>query len=115
MKYDRRDFLFTFALGTAGIAVAPRFAFAQSDPWKTEYPAILARIKAPQFPKPDLNILKFGAKAGGEFDCRDAINRAIGECSKKGGGRVVVPAGTFLTGAIRLKSNVTFTFQKARR
>jgi polygalacturonase len=42
----------------------------------------------------------------------DAINRAIDECSKSGGGRVVVPAGEFLTGAIRLKSNVDLHISK---
>jgi polygalacturonase len=112
MKYDRREFLINFTRGTAAIAIAPKLAFAQSDPWKTEYLAILSRIKPPKFAKRDFNILKFGAKAGGEFDCREAINKAIDECSKKGGGRVVVPAGTFLTGAIRLKSNVNLYVSK---
>jgi polygalacturonase len=39
-------------------------------------------------------------------DCTAAFRAAIDQCSKSGGGKVIVPAGTFLTGAIHLKSNV---------
>src|SRR5438874_577298 len=69
-------------------------------------PAILARIKAPKFPARDFNITKFGAVAGGKSDSTEAISKAIAACNAAGGGRVVVPAGVFLTGAIHLKSNV---------
>ncbi|MEQ1604099.1 MAG: glycoside hydrolase family 28 protein [Pyrinomonadaceae bacterium] len=110
--HNRREFIKTLAIGAAGIAVFPALTFGQADPWKTEYPKILARIKAPTFKKKDYDILKFGAKAGGQFDCREAINNAIDACSKAGGGRVVVPAGEFLTGAIRLKSNVNLHVSK---
>ncbi len=67
--------------------------------------SILSRIKAPEFPACDFEISKFGAVAGGP-DCTDAIYRAIVECNKAGGGRVVVPAGVWHTGAIHLLSNV---------
>ncbi|MGH7621968.1 MAG: glycoside hydrolase family 28 protein, partial [Gemmatimonadaceae bacterium] len=46
------------------------------------------------------------ATAGGTADCSAAIRDAIGACHQAGGGRVVVPAGRFLTGAVRLESNV---------
>ncbi len=110
--YDRRNFIKTFAIGAAGVAVFPRIAFGQADPWKTEYPQILGRIKPPKFPKRDFSILKYGAKAGGKIECRDAINNAVAACSKAGGGRVVVPAGEWLTGAIRLRSNVNLYVSK---
>jgi polygalacturonase len=112
MKQNRREFILTFTVGAAGLALAPRVGFAQADAWKTEYPKILARIKPPTFPGKEFSILKFGAKAGGEFDCREAINKAIDECTKAGGGRVVVPPGEFLTGAIRLRSNVDLHVSK---
>lgn len=67
--------------------------------------AVLARIKAPEFPKRELSIAAFGAKAGGP-DNTDAIRKAIKACSAKGGGRVVVPPGEWHTGAIHLESNV---------
>ena len=67
-------------------------------------PAILARIKPPRFPARDFNITDYGAVA--EADSTEAIRKAIAACHAAGGGRVVVPAGVFLTGAIHLKSNV---------
>lgn len=108
----RREFLKNLGIGTAGFALFPGLAFGQTDPWKTEYPNILARIKPPKFRKKDYSILKFGARPGGQVDCREAINSAVDACSKAGGGRVVVPAGEFLTGAIRLKSNVNLHVSK---
>jgi len=111
--FDRREFLKSIAIGSAGAALFPSLAFSQAaDPWTTEYPKILARIKPPKFPKRDFSILKYGAKAGGTIDCREAINKAIEACSKAGGGRVMVPAGVFLTGAIRLRSNVNLHVSK---
>jgi polygalacturonase len=109
---DRREFVKTLAIGAAGLALAPKLTFGQADAWKNEYPQILARIKPPVFPKKDFNILKYGAKPGLIFDNREAINGAIDACAKAGGGRVIVPAGEFLTGAIRLRSNVNLHVSK---
>lgn len=67
---------------------------------------ILSKIKAPTFPNKDFNITNFGAVGDGKTNCTAAINKAILEANKAGGGRVVVGAGTFLSGAIYLKSNV---------
>lgn len=69
-------------------------------------PAILARIRPPKFPARDFPITDFGARTGGDFDNTEAIRKAIEACNRAGGGRVVVPAGVFMTGAIHLKSNV---------
>ena len=68
-------------------------------------PEILARIVPPSFPDRDFDIARYGAKTDGS-DCTEAIRRAIAACSAAGGGRVVVPAGRFLTGPIHLKSKV---------
>jgi len=76
-----------------------------SDPW-SEVSTILGRIKPPTFPARDFNIVQFGATPGSSIDSSDAISKAIAACSSAGGGRVVVPAGQFLTGPIRLKSRV---------
>ena len=114
---SRREFLKDFAKGSAGIflvAHAPSFAsslFAE-DPWQSEMPKILARIKPPVFPKREFLITKFGAKADGITNSTESFNKAIAACARAGGGRVVVPAGTFLTGAIHLKSNVNLVVSK---
>jgi len=93
---NRREFV---ALGLA----IPAFPADESS-------EILSRIKVPQFPDRDFDILKFGAVE--KQDSTDAIAKAIAACSAAGGGRVVVPAGVFLTGAIHLKSGVNLHVAK---
>ena len=50
------------------------------------------------------NIIDFGAKP--EILCTKAIQNAIDECRRTGGGRVTVPPGIFKTGTIWLRSDV---------
>ena len=54
----------------------------------------------------DYNIRDYGAKGDGKTLDHTAINRAIEAAVAKGGGRIVVPTGTYLCGSIRLKSNI---------
>jgi polygalacturonase len=112
---NRREFLQLLLAGAGVGLVLPRLSFGQTlaaDPWKTEYPKILARIKAPKFKKKDYLVTKYGAVADGKTLATDAFRKAIEECSRKGGGRVVVPPGEYLSGAIHLKSNVNLHVQK---
>jgi polygalacturonase len=102
----RRDFIKDILISSAVLSVSPRVLLAETDPWKTVFPSILQRIKPPRFPKRTLYLNRFGAKPDGRTDCTAAFRAAIDQCSKAGGGKVVVPAGTYLTGAIHLKSNV---------
>lgn len=53
-----------------------------------------------------LSILDFGAVGDGETLCTEAINNTIKAVAEAGGGYAVVPAGRYLTGSIRLLSNV---------
>lgn len=57
-------------------------------------------------------ITRFGAKGDGKTDNTETINRTIRICSRKGGGTVVIPAGTFLSGTIRLESFVCLYLEK---
>jgi polygalacturonase len=75
------------------------------DPWR-RLAGILAAIEPPSFPDRDFPITAFGAVADGATDATSAFREAIAACSKAGGGRVLVPPGVFLTGPIRLQSNV---------
>ena len=102
----RRDFIKDLLISSAILSVSPCVLLAETDPWKTVFPSILQRIKPPRFPKRTLYLNRFGAKPDGRTDCTAAFRNAINQCSKAGGGKVVVPAGTYLTGAIHLKSNV---------
>jgi len=96
---NRRTFLAT----SAALAAGPKFLSADAA---SEQAAILARIKAPSFANRDFEITRYGAAGDGEKDCTDAIRKAIAACTAAGGGRVVVPSGVFLTGAVHLDNNV---------
>lgn len=110
----RREFLQLVLVGAGASFVLPKISFGQTnakspaDAWATEYPKILARIKPPKFKNKDYSVTKFGAVGDGKTLNTEAFKKAIAECHKKGGGRVVVPKGEWLTGAIHLKSNVNF-------
>ena len=67
---------------------------------------ILNQIVEPSFLLNEFNINDYGAIGDGLTDCSEAIKNAIHECNAAGGGKVVIPKGTFLTGPIYLKSNV---------
>ena len=52
------------------------------------------------------NVRDYGAKGDGKTLDHIAINKAIDACVADGGGQVLLPAGTYLCGSIRMKSNV---------
>lgn len=62
--------------------------------------------QAPHFPDRDFDLLKYGGVADGQTLNTTAFARAIDACARAGGGRVIVPPGNWLTGAIHLQSNV---------
>jgi polygalacturonase len=53
------------------------------------------------------NIRDFGAKGDGKTLDTAALQAAIEDCNRDGGGTVLVPSGTFVIGTTELKSNVT--------
>lgn len=100
----------------AMLALLPFCGFAQNDWNDALYKQIENSVKEPVFNNKTYDVTKFGAsgKATAAKN-QKAINKAIEKCSKKGGGTVVVPAGTYNTGAIRLKSNVNLEVQKGAK
>jgi len=88
---------------------------AQAKGWDdAQYKQIEQSIRVPQFAQKDYVITKFGAKTTNTAaNNQKAIQKAIDKCSKKGGGRVIVPAGQkFLTAAIQLKSGVNLVVEE---
>ena len=91
--------------GIAGCCAPNESPRPSADAWRMA-DRIVARIKPPVFPARDFDVTKFGAVAGGTVDNTQAFKSAIQACHDAGGGRVVVPAGIFLSGPIHLKSRV---------
>lgn len=88
-------------------------ALAQTDAWKTQYQQVEAGIR--QFQVDTLHkylITDYGAKQKANAKSNQkAINKAISECARQGGGTVIVPAGTWNTGGITLQSGVNLRLE----
>ena len=85
-----------------------------ADGWDEQlYHDIESRIMAPRFPRKSFKVTAYGASRDADAQTNQrAINAAIKACSDAGGGRVVIPKGTWNTGAIRLLSHVNLVVQK---
>ncbi|WP_442591204.1 glycoside hydrolase family 28 protein [Pedobacter sp. AW31-3R] len=99
-------------------------AFRPKDPgkvWRSskEPLAELAQlrkvIKEPIFKHQDYLLTAFGALGDGKTMNTEAFKKAIEQCNRDGGGRVIVPKGVYLTGAIYLKSHVNLHFEEGAR
>ena len=87
---------------------------ALADGWnEVEYRAIERSIEQPKIAKRTVVITKFGAKTtASAAQNQQAIHRAIAYLAKQGGGKVVVPAGKWQTGALRLASGIELVVSK---
>ena len=64
----------------------------------------------------EYNVLQYGAVGDGATNDAFAIQHAIDDCAKNGGGRVVLQSGyVFYSDSIRLRSNVDLHIQKGAR
>ena len=101
---SRRE-LFRYAGAGAASALTATPVFAADDPWRYA-DAIVRRLHAPRIPARTITVTDHGARGDGRTLNTAAIASAIAACAAAGGGRVVVPAGRFLTGAVRLLSRI---------
>jgi pectinesterase len=104
------------AAQAAGYTV--RAVLAGDDHWnpqaivqRTLLPEILA-VSGPSIPHQVFNIAWYHAKGNGRTLDTLAIQRALDICYEDGGGEVVVPAGKFLTGPLKLRSNTNLHLSK---
>ena len=90
----------------------PACAFAAG--WDdNEYKRIEQSIQLPKIAERQFLITSFGAKTTATAaQNQKAINRVISLVSKKGGGKVIIPKGTWNTGAIELKSHVNLVLEE---
>ena len=117
MSRQARNSLTSFVAGLIlaypGLGVGP--AGAQAVP-SSQSPRIRIAtgsgiLALPQTKGPLFDIRSYGAISDGPaLKNQAAINAAIDAAAKAGGGTVVIPAGTFKTYSVRLKSNVGLHF-----
>jgi polygalacturonase len=67
------------------------------------------------FPDRDFPITKYGAKPGDVKATTAAFAKAMAACNKAGGGRVVVPAGEWLTGPVHFRSGCNLYLSEGAR
>ena len=94
------------------LLIFPTLAFASG--WNDqEYKQIEQSILKPQLHERQFVISSFGAKTNASAaQNQKAINRLISLVSRKGGGKVIVPKGTWNTGAIEMKSHVNLVLEE---
>jgi len=69
-------------------------------------PFPMPQLARPAFPPHVVDIRAHGAVAGGATKNTAAIAASIKACAEAGGGRVLVPAGQWLTGPVHLRSKI---------
>ncbi len=84
----------------------PLAQYLAPSAFKEKYAFELPKIYTPHFKLDSFNILNYGAIADGYTLNSKAINSAIEACAAGGGGTVVIPRGSFVTGPIIMKSNI---------
>lgn len=81
------------------------------QPWEN-LKQIEKAINEPFFRKANYNVIAYGAVADGKTLCTESFKKAILACTKDGGGKVIVPKGIYLTGAIHLEDNVNLHLEE---
>jgi polygalacturonase len=110
-KSNRRNFLKTAGQGLIAVPVINSLnGFIipgdSTPPEKRKKEAIATPLKV------KLNVRDFGALGDGATKDTAAIQQAIDRCSVLGGGEVLIPAGNYFTGAIKLRSDVMLKLEK---
>ncbi len=105
---EKKIYSLMFCLLISTLAVAQDMTTGAPQWDEATYRQIEQSIREPKFADKAYLITKYGAKVTNTAaQNQKAIQKAIDLCSKKGGGRVIIPAGEpFLTGAITLKDGV---------
>ncbi len=96
----------TVLMAITGIVLPHHAAALEWD--SLRYQQIERSIQQPSFGNAEVVITRYGAlSTASAAHNQKAIQKAINQCSRQKGGRVVIPAGQrFLTGAIEMKSGV---------
>ncbi|WP_207493715.1 glycoside hydrolase family 28 protein [Aridibaculum aurantiacum] len=107
----KKTFLFVLMFMALGAIAQEKKIKTPADYIKAA-PFKMPAVTPPVFPNRSVSITAHGAKGDGQFLNTQAFANAIAAASKAGGGRVVVPAGLWLTGPIELKSNIDLNVER---
>lgn len=95
------------------------YLFAQSEQIKEEIkkyggniPFSMPELSVPSFSENEFNIIDFGAVGNGITNNTEIFSKVIDSCFNFGGGKIIVPAGMWLTGPIILKSNINLHLER---
>ncbi len=105
INYVKKSILLVFLMQLSVLSFAQvNSKFYKQSDWK-QMDVILKKVESPKIPDKSFVITDFGAKANSTDDSRPAIMSAINAAVKAGGGRVVIPAGKWISnGPIHLQS-----------
>lgn len=92
------------SLFAAAFLPAACFAAPPAGDWMSGF--VMPRVEEPALPGRSVPVTDFGAVPDGRTLCTEAIARGISALADQGGGRLVFPAGVWLTGPIVMKSNI---------
>ncbi|MEI7910328.1 MAG: glycoside hydrolase family 28 protein [Verrucomicrobiota bacterium] len=103
---------------TAGILTATQLLASEAQPAPPppiapiQAPFDMPRLQRPVFPDRSFKLTDYGAMADGTTKNTEAFRKAITACNAAGGGKVIVPPGKWLTGAVHLMSNVNLHLEE---
>ncbi|MTH16810.1 glycoside hydrolase family 28 protein [Flavobacterium sp. LC2016-01] len=106
MKTKTINIVLSLALLVCGLPYKIVAQNAKSTNFYSDIEFKMQKVKEPVIPKNSVNLKDFGAVNGGYVLNTKAFADAIEAVSKKGGGKVIIPPGIWLTGPIILKSNI---------
>lgn len=87
-------------------------ASADYSRYYSDMPVEIKQVEEFSVPSTTVHLTDFGAVGDGVTLCTDAFAKAIAELSSKGGGRLIVPPGVWLTGPIELCSNLELRLER---
>jgi polygalacturonase len=79
---------------------------------RAETPPFLPPVALPEFPANTLSVAECGGVGDGATLNTTAFEKALAALAAKGGGKLIVPAGFWLTGPVKLRSNIDLHLER---
>lgn len=99
-------FLFSVLIGMTALFSGPHAQAGENPSYMQDLPFEMPAIREPVIPDRTVSLEAFGGRGDGITLNTDAFSEAIRHLASLGGGRLVVPAGVWLTGPVSLSSHI---------